>query len=107
MQNTTIQKALNGVALAAAAVGDMDTVSQLQSVAEQVTSIVPTGAFAGLGSTFYDATGASSTAFLVFAGLTVGVAGKTAPQFDAQAQTALNLWPTTQPGTPAVWLLHG
>jgi hypothetical protein len=107
MQNTVLKNALNGIGLAAAALGDMDTIAKLQQMASMAASIVPQGRFVAVAATAYDGTAASTTAFLDFGGLPIGTGGIPNVTTDSQADSISILWPTTQPSPPAVWLLGG
>lgn len=94
MNNSTIVNALNGVAIAAANDGDTDAVAALQEAASILASIVPASRTSLLASTAYDAVASSTTAFLVFSGLTTNVtaaSGQASPQLDSMQKTATQL----------------
>jgi len=94
MQNSNLIQALNGIAIAAANVGDVDCVNAMDQCLQIAAAVIPVSRLypAGLPVTQYDATTGSATVFLTNnAGLTTNVGGKTSPQFDGIAAVAKQL----------------
>lgn len=89
MQNATLIQILNGIAIAAANVADMDTVSECQQLMQMSVAIVPRSSTQTLAANFYDAVTTSATVFLTNAGGTNNVYGQATPQFDTAAEVSI------------------